>query len=283
MAQRTVTYDQSHGRVPIIALDYSQRHLRRYRELMIDYTNGELYVVSATDRDIIFSVTDTIMNEVSNGIVGNNIVVNIEGVGEVNLVDFLEQMRTSTITIETTNSGDFIPSLMYDNNSISVVDNKVQVTGFDRAQDGMIPQMKGGRIVWVEAGTGVGDTEIEEPTVDESTGNTVNLNTNSITKVESTSDTLNVVLPTLAADQIYSKVVLNVTVGETVPTINFPSNLKFTFNTDPNLFAYCIATYEFETFDHGQTWFGRVDKYLNDPEKEITETFIDSNFSWKNV
>ena len=48
-----VVYDQSHGRVPLIALDYSQRHLRQFRELMVDYTNGNLYVVSATDRDII--------------------------------------------------------------------------------------------------------------------------------------------------------------------------------------------------------------------------------------
>lgn len=279
-----VVYDQSHGRVPLIALDYSQRHLRQFRELMVDYTNGNLYVVSATDRDIIFSVTETIMNQISEGVVGDNIVVNIDGIGEVNLTDFLNQIRNSTITINNTNAGDFVPSLFYDNNSISIIDAKVQVNGFDTAKDGMIPQCKGGRIVWVEAGTGVGDTEIEEPDIDSSSGqNIINLSTNSINKVDNPPDTITINLPTLAANQTYAKVVLNITVGADVPQLKFPSNLKFTFNTDPNLFENCIATYEFETFDHGQIWLGKVYKYLNEPEKEVTETYIDDNFSWKTV
>ena len=191
-----VVYDQSHGRVPLIALDYSQRHLRQFRELMVDYTNGNLYVVSATDRDIIFSVTETIMNQISEGVVGDNIVVNIESLIITHII---------------------------------------------------------------------------------------NLSTNSINKVDNPPDTITINLPTLAANQTYAKVVLNITVGADVPQLRFPSNLKFTFNTDPNLFENCIATYEFETFDHGQIWLGKVYKYLNEPEKEVTETYIDDNFSWKTV
>ena len=81
----------------------------------------------------------------------------------------------------------------------------------------------------------------------------------------------------------YGTIVWNVAVTDTIPTINFPNNVKFTFNTDPTLFENCIATFRLETYTAGSIWLCTVEKYLNIPEQEITESYIIDKFSWKSI
>ena len=68
------------SRIPVIALPYSERQKAVPKELLIDYETGNIYVVSATDKSIIFNITEKILQKLDS-VTGDKIIVNIEGVG----------------------------------------------------------------------------------------------------------------------------------------------------------------------------------------------------------
>ena len=84
-------------RVPLIALDYNSRFLAEKKEILFDYKTGKLYVVSAEDKSVIFDITKLIMKEVEKGIDLTNYVFNIEGVGAVNLSNYIKQLSTHNL------------------------------------------------------------------------------------------------------------------------------------------------------------------------------------------
>lgn len=280
MANTTITYNESHGRVPLIPLDYSHRNERRLRELMVDYKNGNLYVVSDTDIDKIFDLTKSIIEKVSEGIVGDDIVVNIEGIGEINLNEFLEYLTSINISSEAYGGAVPVPTLMYDNNSIGIIDNKVEIVDFSEATEGTIPQKHNGRLIWVNAGIGSGNTSIIDGDIQ---NNVLALELNKVTRLLQPPSNFIITMPDDFAGQSYGKTELYIDIKDTVPTITFPSNVKLEYNTDPTLFAHSIAVYEFETFTGGDIWLAKVTKWINELEQEITESYIHENFDWKQV
>ena len=283
MSTRTTYYSESYGRVPIIALDYNQRYLRRCKELMIDYNNGILYYVDPNDRDTIINLSNQIASKVKDQIDAEEIIVNIEGVGEINLSEFVTYLENQMLYVEAPEPQTNVPLCSFDTRSIEVLDDIVQLTNFKSAVDGYIPYKNEGILDWMQISFGT-NTEPEEPPSEESAdGSTTDITLSGWGTFISSdlSGDVNVTINTDTLKTNYGKIIWNVAVTTDIPRIVFPTNVKFTFNTDPQLFENCIATFKLETFTGGSIWLCTVEKYLDLPEKEITEAYIVDKLSWK--
>ena len=277
MGQRTVDYSESHARVPIVALDYTDRHMRRLKELMIDYTNGNLYVTDANDINVIHSLVDQISKNITNNITGDDIIVRIEGIGTINLTKFLNDINSSILKMEVEDNGSALPSLSLDNISIEGLDGKIQISDFDKAKDNYIPQKFNGRLRWVKANVGINTTE--SPVI---INGSLNLEPGCVYRSMDLPANVTVTIDDNLVSN-YGKIIWNISIGNVIPTFTFPANVKFAYNTDTQLTKNSIVTYEFETFTGGNLWLAKSTKWLNISEKEITEAYITDKLSWKTV
>ncbi len=277
MSQRTVDYGESHARVPIVALDYTDRHMRKLKELMIDYTNGNLYVTDANDINVIHSLVDQISKNITSNITGDDIIVKIEGIGTINLTKFLNDINSSLLKMEVEDNGATFPSLSLDNVSIEGLDDKIQISDFDKAKDNYIPQKFNGRLRWIKANVGTNATE--SPVI---VNNSLNLESGSIYRSVDLPKNVTVTIDDNLVSN-YGKIVWNISIGNVIPTFTFPANVKFAYNTDTELTKNSIVTYELETFTGGNLWLAKSTKWLNISEKEITEAYITDKLSWKTV
>ena len=277
MGQRTVDYSESHARVPIVALDYTDRHMRRLKELMIDYTNGNLYVTDANDINVIHSLVDQISKNITNNITGDDIIVRIEGIGTINLTIFLNDINSSILKMEVEDNGSALPSLSLDNVSIEGLDDKIQISDFDKAKDNYIPQKFNGRLRWVKANVGINATE--SPVI---INGSLNLEPGGVYRSMDLPANVTVTIDNNLVSN-YGKIIWNISIGNVIPTFTFPDNVKFAYNTDTELTKNSIVTYELETFTGGNLWLAKSTKWLNISEKEITEAYITDKLSWKTV
>ena len=277
MGQRTVDYSESHARVPIVALDYTDRHMRKLKELMVDYTNGNLYVTDANDINVIHSLVDQISKNITNNITGDDIIVRIEGIGTINLTKFLNDINSSILKMEVEDNGSALPSLGLDNISIEGLDGKIQISDFDKAKDNYIPQKFNGRLRWVKANVGINATE--SPVI---INGSLNLEPGGVYRSMDLPANVTVTIDNNLISN-YGKIIWNISIGNVIPTFTFPDNVKFAYNTDTELTKNSIVTYEFETFTGGNLWLAKSTKWLNISEKEITEAYITDKLSWKTV
>ena len=277
MGQRTVDYSESHARVPIVALDYTDRHMRKLKELMVDYTNGNLYVTDANDINVIHSLVDQISKNITNNITGNDIIVKIEGIGTINLTKFLNDINSSILKMEVEDNGSALPSLSLDNVSIEGLDGKIQISDFDKAKDNYIPQKFNGRLRWVKANAGINATE--SPVI---INGSLNLEPGGVYRSMDLPANVTVTVDNNLISN-YGKIIWNISIGNVIPTFTFPDNVKFAYNTDTELTKNSIVTYELETFTGGNLWLAKSTKWLNISEKEITEAYITDKLSWKTV
>ena len=277
MGQRTVDYSESHARVPIVALDYTDRHMRRLKELMIDYTNGNLYVTDANDINVIHSLVDQISKNITNNITGDDIIVRIEGIGTINLTKFLNDINSSILKMEVEDNGSALPSLSLDNISIEGLDGKIQISDFDKAKDNYIPQKFNGRLRWVKTNVGINATE--SPVI---INGSLNLEPGGVYRSMDLPANVTVTIDNNLVSN-YGKIIWNISIGNVIPTFTFPDNVKFAYNTDTELTKNSIVTYELETFTGGNLWLAKSTKWLNISEKEITEAYITDKLSWKTV
>ena len=277
MGQRTVDYSESHARVPIVALDYTDRHMRKLKELMVDYTNGNLYVTDANDINVIHSLVDQISKNITNNITGDDIIVKIEGVGTINLTKFLNDINSSILKMEVEDNGSALPSLSLDNVSIEGLDGKIQISDFDKAKDNYIPQKFNGRLRWVKANVGINATE--SPVI---INGSLNLEPGGVYRSMDLPANVTVTIDNNLVSN-YGKIIWNISIGNVIPTFTFPDNVKFAYNTDTELTKNSIVTYELETFTGGNLWLAKSTKWLNISEKEITEAYITDKLSWKTV
>lgn len=139
------------GRAPVIALDYDSRFIAQKKELLVDYKKGKLYVVSADDKSVIFDITANIINEFTNsGSVADNFIVNIEGVGEINLTKAINRIYKNNITLKENDEAHYLsPTLRFDNNSIVVQNTEVGIANFKVAGNNTYPVKDNNVIKWV--------------------------------------------------------------------------------------------------------------------------------------
>lgn len=254
---------------------------------MIDYKNGNLYVVDDTDIDKIYDLTRQIIQNITSNITSDDIIVNIEDVGDINLTDFLKTLQNSMIMLNNDQIVDLIPgNTEFDNKSLEVKDYKAQIKFFDIAEEDQIPVKEDGEIRWKNAGTSFNDAIVVDMKTDaaaeiidaELASDTIYSTKNPppVFKVTFTRDKLN-------TNKLHAKITWIIECGLVVPVLMMPENVYWEFNTDPSLFVNCTGVYTFETFDGGKKWLAKVDKYLIVPEAEVTETYVKDKLSWKIV
>lgn len=138
------------GRIPVIALDYSSRQLAQKRELLVDYKNAKLYVVSAEDRTVIYDLTDNIIKAFKESGGASDFTIEIEGLGTYKLGDIINQLYTSKIDLIEDKEFQYnAPTVSFDNKSLAIYDRQASMLNFNRANDRTVPMKKDDALVWM--------------------------------------------------------------------------------------------------------------------------------------
>lgn len=268
------------SRIPVIALPYSEKHKAVPKELLIDYKTGHIYVVSADDKSKIFDVTSKIIEKIES-VTGDKIIVDIEGIGEVNLTEFLEKIKLDLdemVIITEEGKDAYIPKPeRFDGKSIESKYKNIQIKGFESAENGMVPQKHNGSIRWVypiqsdydsEGGTPPGKPDPDDGLdtrvfLIEPVEGKLFLRASRRLKTENLQKDIRVILPRVL-DQ-YTEIYWHLVTFSYTPILKFDDNIYF--NGDELPIANGFNIYKFATWDGGETWFGNVEKYPKKPKK----------------
>lgn len=138
------------SRIPIQALPYENKALAENRELLIDYSNGNMYVVS--DKGEIIDITAKI-TKLIDGSNTSNSEVTIDGLGTIKLGRLLELLWENRMTFSSSEQTSiYLPrGKQVDSKSIVIKDNLIQISNFDGADNNTIPVKIGNTIYWRKA------------------------------------------------------------------------------------------------------------------------------------
>ena len=141
------------SRYPVIALDYAEKDKAVKKELLVDYNTGNIYVVSATDKTIIFDITKKIQERITE-LDTKNMVVEITGIGIVNLTEYLNLLNekmNNMVTIKDPGQ-DFayiIRDNTIDNKSLKIFNGIIQMDSYKAADNLSIPQKTSTGLRWM--------------------------------------------------------------------------------------------------------------------------------------
>ena len=281
------------SRIPVIALDYAQRHKAVPKELLIDYETGHIYVVSANDKSIIFDITSKILEKLDS-VTGDKIIINIEGIGEVNLQEYINQIKLDledVVIISEEDNDLYIPrDERLDGLSIESKYRRIQIKDFDTAKNGMIPQKYNNKIRWVypqqenqdsgRPGTPDPNDGVETRVfLIEPIEGKLFLRASRRLKTKNLQKDALVVLPR-TLDQ-YTEIYWNVRTYAYKPTLRFSDSVLF--NTPYQPIENADHVYRFSTWDGGESWYAGVSVYNRDISNEsIQSDKIDIEYLEKN-
>ena len=261
---------ENNDRFPIIPLDYKNRHLAYKKELMFDYKTGRLYVVSAEDKSVIFDITEQILNIVSSEVKADNLVVNIEGVGKVNLKKYVTAIKEGALHANTLTGQGCVGTQAYDFVSISNKDNIIQLHNFWKARPGEVPTVdENGVLVWSQINSffPVKDVEVNESGIYILS----NRYCQSTVDIDANLD--------LIGETPYSVISWKVTSGEHKPNFNVVNGKTVTleYESDFDMPPNSTFIFTFESFDNGITWFESVKKYIQNNDK-IDKVYMEEHY-----
>lgn len=145
------TSNYKSGRIPVIALDYSSRQLAEKRELLIDYENAKIYVVSAEDRTVIYDITAKIIQTFKESGDISNFTVEVEGLGIYNLGDVISKIYLSRLNLVEDKEFQYnAPTTSFDNTSLAIYDRQASLVNFKSANDRTVPMKVDGYLQWKE-------------------------------------------------------------------------------------------------------------------------------------
>lgn len=297
------------GRIPVICLDYSEKHKAVEKEIMVDYETGNIYIVSATDKSVIFDITSKIKEQLDN-ISGSKIEVNIEGIGTVVLNDLLNQMKTdlnnSVQIIESEDSDINYVSKesVLDNRTIETNKNLIQVKGFSQARELALPRKRNGQIEWVtiddlvlngeggiiggggENGSGSGSTiapgnpddgGILSCIIQQPTNGKIFLKSSKRQKSKNIAEDCIVYMPKILDE--YAEVLWYVVTNSFAPELRFFGNMVWKNNTR-QLSKNSHHLLRFFTWDFGDTWLAEINTYDAEIREDgaIDKAYLDANY-----
>lgn len=269
---------ENNDRIPLIALDYSQRHLAHRKEIMIDYNTGRIYVVSAKDKSVIFDITERILDQIATGIPGDSLVVTVEGVGTVNLKQFIINLRSNMLNANTFKGKHCVPSYAIDQQSIVNKDGIIQIYDYWKAEEDMIPMKKDGILRWDRV-------DALDPIVDKvPDGNYEVVLDAPRCKTTVTAGALVNLVTRSDKKNRRCKIEWVVLSGNTIPTIKIKDgiNIFCEFEADFTMKANSMHVYTFETWDGGSIWFESVKKYGKYvTDAQITRDYLINNYYTK--
>ena len=272
---------EDNDRFPLIPLSYKQRHLAKRGELIVDNENGRIYIVSIKDRSEIIDVTQQIINLISTDMTADNMIIEVEGQGRVNLKEYISYLRANMLKINNFSGKKCMASYGYDFMSITNKDNIIQLNNFWKARPGDIAAVdKFGSLVWT---TPDGATPIVEATLDENDNvvlterfSYTTLVNGAVIKLPKTQDSENV------HATIFWKAESNAV--EPILYIHDDCKVYLEYGNDIEMNPNAINIYRFETWDGGETWFESVKKYKkaeNTFNEKIDLDYITNNYYTK--
>ena len=285
------------ARTPIIPLSYSEKHKAQPKELLIDYNNGNIYVVSAEDKSIIFDITAKIYEQLEN-MSGDNIEITIEGIGPVKIKEILEQLQQGIDdTIQAIETGEEIVYVskenVLDGKSLNVKNKKIELKGFSAAETHMIPRKgEDGSLEWINmpklpdiGSTGSTDNsdsspvdgEITEVHIIEPMNDKLYLRASKRQKSINLSRNCFVVLPRVL--DAYSEINWYVRTNSFAPMLKFSNNIVWSdiSNTQPQPDAHQM--YKFISLDAGETWLGELVRYCKTPQEGVVYiSYLQDNY-----
>ena len=248
-------YDKA--RVPVIALDYTDRQMGKPKEFIVDYDKGKIYIMSK-DGTRLMDISSTIVQAVKGEIVASDVIINIEGIGDITLKEILEQLLSDETSFFMEEELNFAPDVRIDNASIVIKDFKMQLDNFDTAPNGAFPQKFNNRIKWVSNAVNSVDIASTITTMN-GESNVLILNGNKTYKLNQSVISTAVVLDDIDTDYALTKLVVNV--GYTIPAFVYAENIKWENGITPTFAINTIYVLEFETFDKGANWLASCKKY----------------------
>lgn len=272
---------ENNSRFPIIPLDYNQRHLAHKKELLFDYKTLRFYVVSADDKSVIYDITQQIVNLINSDISGDSLVVTVEGVGKVNLRQYVSYLKNTILHANSYTGKNAIPSYAYDFSSITNHSGIVQLHNFWNAKEKQVAyKNKQGNLTW-------DDTDAIHPIV------TVNPGLDYIVKISEhytqTTVTTGCIIKLACKDtreDVHHTYIWKVTSGDLTPNLRFHENTKVTkeYNSDMEMHDNSTHLYTFETWDGGKTWYESCKKFIGGEDvfnDKIDYQYILDNFYTK--
>lgn len=285
-------------RTPLIALELEHQARAVEREILIDYDRKEIWVVSPTDRNKLINLTSNIKQAVMNYIDSyqgsqltdiTNTYVTIDGIGRINVAEFLKFISENSVHGFPANNGKpmALSRLAYDNESILALRNKVVVAGFPEAGEDYIPVKMNGTIQWVPISN--------LPTPEGYTPNKYDINDilpiddvitlteNPIQRSLNLEGMISLKLP-IPTETNYCYIKWIVSTEDKLNTaILFDKRIVWRYVTDADMARGSVYIYEFETYDSGNTWYGKKTSFNNsiDGDSIITREEINANYFTK--
>ena len=272
---------ENNDRFPLIPLDYKQRHLAKARELVIDNERGVIYIASAKDPSILINVTQQILNLISTDMSADNMILEVEGQGRVNLKEYISYLRANMLKAETFGGKKCLPSYGYDFSSITNRDGIIQMNNFWNAKAGYVPYVD--QFSTLRWSTPDGTAPIVKVELDDA--NVVVLKDRF--SYSSISDGVIIKLNTPEEDASrHATLFWKVECGSIEPVIYIHDDCKvyLEFGNDIYMKPNAIHIYRFETWDGGTTWFESVKKYKtseNTFNERIDLDYISTNYYTK--
>lgn len=289
-------------RNPVIALDYSEKHKAVPKELLVDYENGAIYVVSAHDKSVIFDITDRIYEQIKN-MSGDNIEISIEGIGNVKLTDIIKQLHQDILdSVKVINTGSDINYVarenVLDDKSLSIVNRNIEIEGFSKAEKHMIPRKgENGKIEWINmpmipdisgsGGPGIippgnpDDGNITEVFVIEPVNDKLYLRPTRRQKSVNLDRNCKVILPRVLDS--FSEIEWYVVTNSFCPMLKFGSNVIWSniLETQPQANAHQV--YKFKSWDSGETWLAELVPYGKSANTNLVDMdYLEKNYFNKN-
>lgn len=284
------------GRTPIVLLSYDNRHKAVERELIVNYTTGELYI--RQDGQLI-NITTKMINTINN--IGSDMTVNIKGIGKLKLNEILlDLIQNKLKCVHATPYNDDITIMRanteLDGQSIEQTEDKIQVSGFGKASENCIAIKRNGKLQWVDCGELISLPDItDENPIDGLKGtiveiypinDTIYLNASRKQKSTNIKGLVSVILPETLDG--YSRIDWCVETNNVTPTLTFSDNVIWK-DGDSTIIQPVINSfhvYIFETWDYGKTWlansYGYRPSYKPNDDGTIDEAYLRNNIYYKN-
>lgn len=137
-------------RIPVQPLPYENKALATERELIVNYNDGSMYIVSENGE--LIDITAKLSEQIKNANASNSDIT-IEGLGTIKLARLLQLLWENRIQFTTKEgiSACIPKGINADFKSVEVKDNTLQIANYDDASDNTIPVKVNGRLYWRKA------------------------------------------------------------------------------------------------------------------------------------
>lgn len=279
------------ARNPLIALSIESANKAIPREILVDYTKGEIYIKPDDENKELINITDTIREQLKD--ISSDIISVVYNEKKYSLTDFLYNLQKNlNLSINSEDTGEstvyFNKKERLDNASVESVYKKIQLKGFKDAENLSILQKRDGIAQWVSP---------DGIIIDDNPNNGDSTESTKVEKIEPVNGAIylkaikrqittnlrvnaEVIVPKVLDE--YSEICWMVRTYTVQPILKFAENIFFhvdgeTISPGQNMFTL----YRFVTYDAGNNWFGERIGYTkigSTSNSEITKEYLNQNY-----